>query len=167
MDTRLTDLRKENVVETTIEIQKEIGELGRMPVRQLRQKYLEVFGEESRSNHKQFLFRRIAWRIQANAWGGLSECARRRALEIANDARLPPPGTSLDRHDKRRRLIFRIWTPNSEFDATPADRQRGKGNRYFFFKTTFCLPPASGNALRRTILTPRSRLQVPMFCVAK
>ena len=59
-----------------------------MTVTQLRQKYLEVFGEESRSNHKQFLFRRIAWRIQALAEGGLSERARRRALEIANDADL-------------------------------------------------------------------------------
>ena len=38
--------------------------------------------------HKQFLFRRIAWRIQAIAEGGLSERARRRALEIANDADL-------------------------------------------------------------------------------
>jgi len=55
---------------------------------QLKDKYREVFGEESRSNHRQFLFRRVAWRIQANAWGGLSERARRRALEIANDADL-------------------------------------------------------------------------------
>jgi hypothetical protein len=54
----------------------------------LRDKYREVFGEESRSNHKDFLFRRIAWRLQANAEGGLSERARRRALEIANDADL-------------------------------------------------------------------------------
>ena len=67
---------------------KEIEALSRMTVGQLRQKYLEVFGEESRSNHKQFLFRRIAWRIQALAEGGLSERARRRALEIANDADL-------------------------------------------------------------------------------
>jgi hypothetical protein len=66
----------------------QIDELSRMTVGQLRQKYLEVFGEESRSNHKQFLFRRIAWRIQALAEGGLSERARRRALEIANDADL-------------------------------------------------------------------------------
>jgi hypothetical protein len=37
-----------------------------------------VFGGETRSNHKQFLFGRIAWRIQANAWGGLWERARPR-----------------------------------------------------------------------------------------
>ena len=69
-------------------IEDQIAELGRLTVTQLRQKYVEVFGEESRSNHKQFLFRRIAWRIQALAEGGLSERARRRALEIANDADL-------------------------------------------------------------------------------
>jgi hypothetical protein len=57
-------------------------------VGQLKDRYREVFGEDSRSNHKQFLFRRIAWRIQANVEGGLSERARRRALEIANDADL-------------------------------------------------------------------------------
>ena len=51
-----------------------------MTVGQLKDKYREVFDENSRSNHKQFLFRRIAWRIQANAEGGLSERARRRAL---------------------------------------------------------------------------------------
>ena len=79
-------MRTENGLETAM--RKEIDELSRMTVGQLRQKYLEVFGEESRSNHKQFLFRRIAWRIQALAEGGLSERARRRALEIANDADL-------------------------------------------------------------------------------
>ena len=79
-------MRMENDVETAM--RKEIEELSTMTVGQLRQKYLEVFGEESRSNHKQFLFRRIAWRIQAMAEGGLSERARRRALEIANDADL-------------------------------------------------------------------------------
>jgi len=59
-----------------------------MTVGQLKAKYQEVFGEMSRSNHKQFLFRRIACRMQANAYGGLSERARRRTLEIANDADL-------------------------------------------------------------------------------
>ena len=87
-------MRMENGVETAM--RKEIDELSRMTVGQLRQKYLEAFGEESRSNHRQFLFRRIAWRIQALAEGGLSERARRRALEIANDAdlRLRAPKTN-------------------------------------------------------------------------
>ena len=70
-------MRTENGMETGM--RNEIDELSRMTVGQLRQKYIEAFGEESRSNHKQFLFRRIAWRIQSLAEGGLSERARRRA----------------------------------------------------------------------------------------
>jgi hypothetical protein len=74
--------------EETTRIHDEIESLRQMSTGQLKEKYREVFGEETRSNHKQFLFRRITWRIQANAWGGQSERARGRALEIANDADL-------------------------------------------------------------------------------
>ena len=65
----------------------EIEELGRMPVAQLRQRYREVFGEDTSTHHKQHLARRIAWRLQVLAQGDLSERARRRALEIAKDAK--------------------------------------------------------------------------------
>src|SRR5687767_8885791 len=71
----------------------QIEEIQSMKVRQLRDKYRDVFQEESRSNHRQFLIRRIGWRLQANAEGGLSERARRRALEIANDSDLRIRGT--------------------------------------------------------------------------
>ena len=63
MDTRLTAPRKEKALETTV--RKEIQALRKMTVSQLRQKHAEVFGEETRAHHKQFLFRHIAWRIQA------------------------------------------------------------------------------------------------------
>jgi hypothetical protein len=66
----------------------EIDDLRQMTVGALRTKYREVFGEESRSSNKQFLFRRIAWRLQARVEGDLSERARRRALEIADEADL-------------------------------------------------------------------------------
>ena len=69
-------------------VRKQIEEVQRMTVGELREEYREVFGEESRSNHRQFLIRRIAWRLQALAEGGLSDRARQRALEIANDADL-------------------------------------------------------------------------------
>jgi len=74
-------------------IRTEIEALRSMTVGRLRERYAEVFGEPSRSYNKQFLFRRVAWRIQALAEGGLSERARQRALEIANDAdlRVRPP----------------------------------------------------------------------------
>jgi hypothetical protein len=54
----------------------------------LREKYREVFQEETRSRHREHLFRRIAWRLQALAEGDLSARARGRAHEIARDADL-------------------------------------------------------------------------------
>ena len=65
-----------------------IEELGSLKIPVLKKRYRELFGEESKSSNKQFLFRRIAWRLQANVEGDLSERARRRALEIAHDADL-------------------------------------------------------------------------------
>jgi hypothetical protein len=60
--------------------------LQQMGVTQLRAKYLEVFGEPTRTGNKAFLFKKLAWRIQSLAEGGLSERARRRAEELARDA---------------------------------------------------------------------------------
>ena len=80
-------MREETTINTTA-VRQAIEGLRHLTVGQLKDKYREAFGEDTRSNHKQFLFRRIAWRIQANAEGGLSERARRRALEIANDSDL-------------------------------------------------------------------------------
>jgi len=64
-----------------------------MTVPELRERYQQVFGEECRSRHKDFIRKRILWRLQANGDGDLSERARRRAEELADDAdlRLVPP----------------------------------------------------------------------------
>lgn len=64
-----------------------------MSAKELREKYREVFGEPSRSGNKNYLFRKIAWKIQEQEYGGLSERALRRALEIADegDIRVRPP----------------------------------------------------------------------------
>ena len=66
----------------------QIEELQTLTIAALRIKYCEVFGEESRSANRGFLFRRIAYRLQARAEGDLTERARRRALEIADDSDL-------------------------------------------------------------------------------
>ena len=55
-----------------------------LKVAELKKRYRELFGEESKSSNKQYLFRRIAWRLQANAEGDLSERARRREEELAS-----------------------------------------------------------------------------------
>jgi hypothetical protein len=72
---------------------REIAALQRLTVKQLRQRYAEVFDEETNAHNKVWLVRRIAWRLQALAEGDLSERARRRAGELACDAdlRMNPP----------------------------------------------------------------------------
>jgi hypothetical protein len=72
----------------------QIARLERMPLDDLRARYVELFGEKPPSGNRSWLLRRIAWRLQALTEGDLSQRARRRALELANDAdlRLSPPG---------------------------------------------------------------------------
>jgi hypothetical protein len=69
--------------------QEEIQDLRQMTTAELQLSYRELFGHTSHSNHKSYLFRRVAWRLQALAEGDLSE----RARQIATDAdlRLCPP----------------------------------------------------------------------------
>lgn len=76
-----------------LNIAKEVAAMERMTVDRLRAKYAEVFGERTNGRHKEWLIKRIAWRMQANAEGDLSERARQRAMELANDAdlRMTPP----------------------------------------------------------------------------
>ena len=68
------------------DIKADIAALKRMAAGQLRQKYLEIFGEPTRSGNKDFLVKRLAWRMQSLVEGGLSERARQRAAELARDA---------------------------------------------------------------------------------
>src|SRR5262245_38040026 len=76
-----------------LSITREVATLQRLGVAELRARYAELFGEETRAGNKAWLLKRLAWRMQALAEGDLSERARRRAAELANDAdlRLNPP----------------------------------------------------------------------------
>lgn len=124
-----------------------IGELSRLKVAELRIRFREVLGENSKSTNRDFLFRRIAWRLQANAYGGLSERARQRALEIADDAdlriraprglrmgadavitegdrskpqrdwRLPRPGTLITRRFADRQIVVKVLKEGFEFET--------------------------------------------------
>lgn len=77
----------------TESITSQIQALRKMTVAELREKHLELLGTKTSSRHKDQLFKRLAWRIQELEYGGLSERAKRRAEEIANDldARFLPP----------------------------------------------------------------------------
>ncbi|MHA7813120.1 MAG: DUF2924 domain-containing protein [Phycisphaerales bacterium] len=99
----------------TAEIETEIAELYDMTTGQLAEKYEQLHGQPTRTRHRQYLIRKNAWRIQANAFGGLSERAKRRAAELANDADIrvmapktlvcPPQGSA--KETRTRRFIER------------------------------------------------------------
>ena len=118
----------------------EIESLRNLKTSELRTRYRDVFGEASSSFHRVHLFRRIAWRLQAEAEGDLSERARQRALELANDAdvrlrapgsfwremerkgetpnrdpRLPPVGTSLERVYQGQTIRVTVLTDGFEY----------------------------------------------------
>jgi hypothetical protein len=76
-----------------LNVGKEIAALEEMPVAQLRDRYAEVFGETTNARNKQWMVKKIIWRLQSMVEGDLSERARARAMEIASDAdirRRPP-----------------------------------------------------------------------------
>ena len=107
----------------------------------------QVADLESRSSNQQYLLRRIAWRLQANAEGGLSERACRRAVQIADeavlrtrapkgflsarvsatstidrsepqrDARLPASGSLLTRHLNDRQIVVKVLAEGFEFES--------------------------------------------------
>ena len=84
----VVDGRREETKTVDNAVWMEIEKLRRATLAALREKYEEIFREETRSRHREHLFRRIAWRLQALAEGDLSERARGRAHQIAQDADL-------------------------------------------------------------------------------
>ena len=90
-----------------LNVTKEVAALKRMTVDELRARYAEVFGEATNGRHKEWLIKRIAWRLQAIEEGELSERARRRAAELANDAdlRVTAPKTRKIPENTTRRTV--------------------------------------------------------------
>ena len=67
--------------------------LQKMTVRELKAKWRELYDEDSRSRNRAYLWRRLAWRVQELAYGGLSERAKARIAELNrdDDLRMLPP----------------------------------------------------------------------------
>ena len=98
-----------------LNIVNEVATLQRLTMGQLRQRFAELFGEATLASNRTWLVKRIAWRLQALAEGDLSQRARRRAAELAQDAdlRLNPP----------RRKTTPAAPPDSVSVPTPVDHR--------------------------------------------
>jgi DUF2924 family protein len=118
----------------------EMERLAKLALPQLRARYREVYGEETRSAHRQHLVRRIGWRMQVLAQGDLTERAARRAQALAQDAdlktqvprgwphpmvvretrsgrdrRLPVAGSVLHRVYRERRVEVKVLAEGFEY----------------------------------------------------
>src|SRR5262249_24017997 len=71
-----------------LNVAKEVAALQRLTIGELRRRYAEAFGEAPTPQNRPWLVKRIVWRLKALAEGDLSERARQRAAELANDADL-------------------------------------------------------------------------------
>src|SRR5690348_5961358 len=118
----------------------QIESLRKLKVTELKSRYHDLFGEASASFNRAHLFRRIAWRLQAQVEGDLSERARERAAELANDLdlrlraprsfgreiecngepanrdpRLPPTGTVVERSYQGQILRVTVLAAGFEY----------------------------------------------------
>ncbi len=120
-----------------------IQALQQMTVADLREEWRRVMGEESRSYNKAWLWRRLAWAIQAKEFGGLSARAKQRLEELAveaeawmplgkrafrnqagvapvprvRDPRLPSPGTVLTRPYRGRTIAVTVLDDGFEYEG--------------------------------------------------
>ncbi len=114
-----------------------IAALPTMTLAQLQREYRAVYGEDATSKHKEFLWRKIAWGLQANAEGGLADSTRQRALTLANPLHLrvrPPrettpnspssesvgtaPGTVLTRTHRGTDHVVRVLAEGFAYQGT-------------------------------------------------
>jgi hypothetical protein len=128
------------------ELKAELEQIRNMTMAQLRQRYGEQFPEEFGTPHRQCLIGRISWRRQAVVYGGLSEEALRRALEIVDETelngqsslpagnapptnkvtsetlhhhnfRIPPPGAELSRIYRDKAINVKVAANGFEYEA--------------------------------------------------
>jgi hypothetical protein len=81
-------------------LRQQIDELAAMDLAALQTRHLEFFGKETTCAHRRFLFRKLAWHLQAKAEGGLPESAIELARSIARDT--PLRNRVLTNADRRR-----------------------------------------------------------------
>ena len=108
---------------------KELATLQQMTVRELRERYEQVFGESTRVGNKDFLFKRIAWQLQSLAGGDLSERGRRRVETLACNADLRGPLNALVAHRDcrapREPLVPHVRSPHRRI--CPLSNGGGRG----------------------------------------
>jgi hypothetical protein len=103
-----------------LNITHDLAALRRLTPGELRARYAELFGERPSTKNKGWLLKRLAWRLQALAEGDLSQRARQRAAELANDADLR---TTLPRTARAAAPPAPTAAPAPALPSPPLDRR--------------------------------------------
>ena len=121
----------------------QISALQRKSVSDLQAEWLRLYGEPTRSRNRDYLWKRLAWRVQELAHGGLSDASKQRIDALAGenfqrartpaamapgtapdtprprrDPRLPAPGTVITKAYKGRELRVVVREDGLELDGT-------------------------------------------------
>ena len=75
-------------------ILKQIAELGRLSARDLQDRWRELYGSEPPGYNRTFLTKRLAYRLQELAHGGLSDTIRSQMAGILREAKLNEDGAT-------------------------------------------------------------------------
>lgn len=132
----------------SLNIKQEVARMKGMATAALREHFETVCLEPPRSHNRDWMIKKIAWRLQANEQGGLPERVRQRALAMADDAdlrkrppqsftdqislaseqttvidstrdpRLPASGAQLHKTYKGKKLAVYVGENNFEFNGT-------------------------------------------------
>ena len=71
-----------------LNINREVARMKRMQTADLKEHFETVMHLPPRSHNREWMIKKIAWRLQVNEEGGLPERVRQRAIAIADDADL-------------------------------------------------------------------------------
>jgi len=118
-------------------LETQIAALANLSVPELDAEYRRLFGKAPRRRHPEFLRKRIGFKLQENAYGGLPGPARAELERLASELRLPDtapqerarhddrhgqagrprPGTTLQRQWHDREIRVEVLTDGFRFDG--------------------------------------------------
>lgn len=87
----------------------EILRLQGMTIYQLRERWKEVFGQETKQRHRIYLIKRLAWKLQEDRFGKLTPEQEARVAEYRREIEALPPEK---------------WFPNSKANKAAAAREK-------------------------------------------
>ena len=120
-------------------IPSQIAQLQNMTVGELASTYQELYGEPTRTRNKPYLQKRLAWRIQELAEGGLSPKAIKKVAELGDelperwrmrlaprptitptrDPRLPPVGAIIVKSHAGKKRQVKVLDRGFEYNGKP------------------------------------------------